>query len=97
MFIPLLTWNNLLKRLNPTEEQLYCTALLIELEIKPDWPPSFRLSAGSPIDRDITLDSPFSVVLTKFPGIVGRIRGNDCGAILNLGNLKCFEGWFVEP
>jgi hypothetical protein len=52
---------------------------------------------GSPVDQDAALDSSFPVVLTNFQGIVGCICRDDREAILNLGNLKCFEGWFIEP
>jgi hypothetical protein len=97
VLVSLVAWNNLLKCLNPTEEPLNGTALLVEFRIEPEWPPSFRMSSGSPVDRDIALDSSFPVVLTNLPGIVGRICGDDREAILNLGNLKCFESWFVKP
>ena len=97
MFISLVTWHNLLKRFNPAEEPLYCTALFIEFWIKPDRSPAFRLFPGSPIDGDIALDSSFPIVLTNFPGIIGRICGDNDGTIQHLGNLKCFEGWLVEP
>jgi hypothetical protein len=47
VFISLITWNNLLKRFNPAEEPLYCTALFIEFWIKPDM--ASRVSAVSGI------------------------------------------------
>jgi len=97
MFISLVPWNDLLKRFNPAEEPLYCTALLVEFRIKPEWPPAFRLFPGSLVDRDIGLDSSFPVVLANPPGIIGRICGDNDGTIRHLGNLKCFEGWLVEP
>ena len=96
MLIPLVSWNNLLKCLYPAEEPLYCAAFFVEFQIKPEWPSSFRLFPGSSIDRDITLDPSFPVVLSNFPGIVGCICGDDPGTNLHLRNLKCFEGWFVE-
>ncbi len=96
MLIPLVSWNNLLKCLYPAEEPLYCAAFFVEFQIKPEWPSSFRLFPGSSIDRDITLDTSFPVVLSNFPGIVGCICGDDPGTNLHLRNLKCFEGWFVE-
>ena len=96
MLIPLVSWNNLLKCLYPAEEPLYCAAFFVEFQIKPEWPYSFRLFPGSSIDRDITLDPSFPVVLSNFPGIVGCICGDDPGTNLHLRNLKCFEGWFVE-
>ena len=96
MFISLVTWNNLLKRFNPAEKPLYCTALFIEFWIKPDGSPAFRLFPRSPIDRDIALDPSFPVVLANFPGIIGRICGDNDGTIRHLGNLKCFERWLVE-
>jgi hypothetical protein len=55
------------------------------------------MSPESPVDRDIALDTSVPVVLTNFPGIVGCICGDDPGMHLHLRNLKCFEGWFVEP
>jgi len=91
------TGNDLLECLNPTEESFYRTALLVEFWIKPHWPPSLWMSPGSPVDRDVALDSSFPVVLTNLPGIVGCICGDDRRAILHSGNLKCFEGWFIEP
>ena len=97
MLISLLSWNNLLKRLNPTEEPLYCTALLVEFQIEPDWSSPLWLFPGSLVDRDIGLDPSFPVVLTNLPGIVGCICGDDLREILNAGDLKCFEGWLVEP
>jgi len=96
VLIPLVSWNNLLKCLYPAEEPLYCAAFFVEFQIKPEWPSSFRLFPGSSIDRDITLDPSFPVVLSNFPGIVGCICGDDPGTNLHLRNLKCFEGWFVE-
>jgi len=97
VFISLVPGNDLLKCLNATEESFYRTALLVEFWIEPECPSSLWISPGSPVGRDITLDPPFSVVLTNFPGIVGCICGDDRRAILHLGNLKCFEGWLVEP
>jgi hypothetical protein len=97
VFISFVSWDNLLKRFNPTEEPLYRTALLVEFWIKPEWPSSLRIFPGSPIDRDIALDSSFSVVLSDFPGIVGCICGDDPGTNLHLRNLKRFEGWFIKP
>jgi hypothetical protein len=97
VLIPLVPWNNLLKRFNPAEEPLYRTALLVEFWIEPEWPPSFRLFPGSPIDRDVALDPSFPVVLTNFSGIVGHICGDDHRTIWHLRNLKCFEGWLVVP
>jgi len=97
VLIPLISWNNLLKRFNPTEEPFYRTALLVEFWIKPDWSPAFRIFPGSPIDRDIALDPSFPVVLSDFLGIVGCICGDDPGMILHFRNLKCFEGWFIKP
>jgi hypothetical protein len=97
VLIPLVPWNNLLKRLNPAEEPFYRTAFFIEFWIEPEWPPAFRLFPGSPIDRDVALDPSFPVVLTNFSGIVGRICGDDHRTIRHLRNLKCFEGWLVEP
>ena len=41
MLISLVTGNDLFERLNPAEEPLYCTALLVEFWIKPEWSPSF--------------------------------------------------------
>jgi len=97
VFISLVSWNNLLKCFNPAEEPLYYIALLIEFRIEPEWSSSFRMFPGSPVDRDIALGPSFSVVLTNFPGIIGCICGDDRGMILHLRNLKCFEGWLVEP
>jgi hypothetical protein len=96
VLIPLVSWNNLLKRFNPAEEPFYRTAPLVEFPIKPDWPPSFRLFPRSPVDRDIALDPSPSVVLSDLPGIVGRICGNDPGMNLHFRNLKCFKRWLVE-
>jgi len=97
VLISLVSGSDLLERLNPTEEPFYGTALFIEFWIKPEWPPSFRLFPGSLVDRDIGLDSSFPVVLANSPGIIGRICGDNDGTIRHLGNLKCFEGWLVEP
>jgi hypothetical protein len=97
VLISLVSGSDLLERLNPTEEPFYGTALFIEFWIKPEWPPSFRLFPGSPVDRYITLYSSFPVVLTDLPGIVGCICGDDCRTLLHFGNLKRFEGWLVEP
>jgi len=52
---------------------------------------------GSPVDRDIALDSSVPVVLMNLPGIVDCICGDDRRAILHIGNIKCFEGWFIDP
>ncbi len=57
---------------------------------------SFQMSPRSSIDRDVALDLLFSVVLTNLLGIVGRICGDDEGAILNIGNLKSSEDLFVN-
>ena len=96
MLIPLVSWNNLLKRFNPAEEPLYRTALFVEFWIKPEWPPSFRLFPRSLVDRDVALNSPVPVVLTNLPGIIGRICGDDRGKNRHLRNLKSFKGWLVE-
>ncbi len=97
MFISLVSWDYLLECLNPTEEPLYCTALLVEFQIKSDCPPSFRMSLGSLVDRDVALDFSFPVVLANFSDIVDCICGDDRRTIPHLANLKCFEGWLVEP
>ena len=97
MFISLVTWYNLLKRLNPAEEPFNGTALFVEFRIEPEWPPSFRMFPGSLVDRDIALDPSFLVVLANLPGIVGCICRDDRGVILHLRNLECFERWFIEP
>ncbi len=97
MFISFISWNNLLKRLNPVEEPFNDAALLVEFWIEPDWSPSFWMFLGSLVYRDIGLDSPVPVVLTNFPCIVGCICGEDRGTILRLGNLKFIEGWLIEP
>jgi len=96
VLIPLVSWNDLLKRFNPAEEPFYRTALLVEFRIGPDWSPAFRAFPGSPVYRDIVLDSSFPVVLANLLGIVGCICGDDRGMILHPGKLKCFEGWLVE-
>jgi len=97
VLIPLVSWNDLLKCFNPAEEPLYRTAFLVEFRIKPERSSSLRLFPGSSIDRDIALDPSFPVVLTNFSGIVGHICGDDHRTIWHLRNLKCFEGWLVEP
>ena len=97
MLILLVSWNDLLKCFNPAEEPLYRTAFLVEFRIKPERSSSLRLFPGSSIDRDIALDPSFPVVLTNFSGIVGHICGDDHRTIWHLRNLKCFEGWLVEP
>jgi len=97
MLISLVTWNDLLKRLNPAEEAFDGAALFVEFWIKPDWPSPFWMFPGSLVYRDIGLNSSFPVVLTNFPGIVGCICGDDCRTLLHFGNLKRFEGWLVEP
>jgi len=93
----LVAWGNHLKFPNPTEEPLNGTALLVDLRIEPEWPPSLRMSSRSSVDRDIALNSSSLAVLANLPGIVGCICRDNQGAILNIGNLKCFEGWFVKP
>ena len=85
MFISLVPWNDLLERLNPTEDPFSRTALLVEFQIEPAWLSSLRVFPGSP------------VVLTNFPGIVGCICGDDCRTLLHFGSLKRFEGWHVGP
>jgi hypothetical protein len=97
MFISLVAWNNHLKRLNPAEEPFNGAALLLEFRIEPDRSSAFWMFLGSPVDRNIGLDPSVPVVLTNLPGIVGCICGDDRRANLNAGNLKCFEGWLVEP
>jgi len=97
MLISLVSWNNLLGCFNPAEEPFEDIALLVELRIEPEQPPAFRVFPGPPVDRDITLDSSFPAVLSNFSGIIGCICGDDCRANLHLANLKCFEGWLIEP
>ncbi len=82
MLIPLISGNNLLKCLNPAEEPFDGIALFVEFRIEPEWPSLFRMSPGSPVDRDIALDPLFTVVLTNFLGIVGCICGDDPGTNL---------------
>lgn len=74
---------------------LPCTSC--RAQIKPEWPPSLWISPGPPVDRGVALDSSFLVVLTNFLGIVGCICWDDRRTILHFRNLKCFEGWFIEP
>jgi hypothetical protein len=95
VFISLVSWNDLLERLNPTEEPFNGTAVLVEFRIEPEWPPSFRLSPGSPVDRDVALNPLFLVVLANLPGIVGCICRDDRGMILHLRNLKYQSTQFV--
>jgi len=52
---------------------------------------------GSPVDRDITFDSSFAVVVSDLLCIIGCICGDDRGMNLHLRNLKRFERWLVEP
>jgi hypothetical protein len=42
-----MSWNNLLKRLDPDEEPLDGTALLVEFTIEPEWFPPLRMFPGS--------------------------------------------------
>ena len=97
MIISSPTWNDLLKRLNSTEEPLCHTALLVHLWNEPEWPPSFRVFPVSPVDWDIAPDSPVPVVLANLPGIISRICRDDHWLLLRPGNLECFKGWFIEP
>jgi len=97
VLISLVSWNNFLKCFNPAEEPFDGTALLVEFRIETDRSPAFRIFLGSSVDRDITFDSSFPIVLANFSGIIGCICGDDCRANLHLGNLKCFESWLVEP
>ena len=97
MLISLVTRNDLFKRLNPAEEPFDGAAFFVEFPIEPDWSPAFWMYPGSLIYRDIALDPSFPVVLTNFSGIVGHICGDDHRTIWHLRNLKCFEGWLVEP
>jgi hypothetical protein len=55
------------------------------------------ISSGYPVNRDFDLDSSFPAVMANFQGIVGCIHGDDRRAILYCGNLKCFEGRFIDP
>lgn len=95
MFISPISWNNLLKRLNPTEEPFNGTALVVEFWIEPDRSSPLRMFPGSPVDWDIGLDPSFLIVLTNLPGIVDCICGDTRGTIVHHGNLKYFEGWLV--
>lgn len=97
MLIAFKPGSNLLECLNPTEEPFNGTAFLVEVQIEPEWSHSFRISPGSPIDRDIALDPSFPVVLTNIPSILGCNCSDDRGTSLDLWHLKCFEGWFIEP
>jgi|LFRM01.2.fsa_nt_gb hypothetical protein len=94
--MPLIVWNNLFKRLNPTERLLYGITLFVEFWIEPEGPHSFRISPGSPIDWNIALNSLLPVVLANFLGIVGCICGDNRGTILHFEILKYFEGWLIE-
>ena len=97
VLILFVSWNNLLECLNPTEEPLYCTTLLVEFRIEPERPPTFRMFPESPVDRDIALDPSFPVVLTDLPCIIGCICGDEHGANLHFRNLKHFESRLIKP
>jgi hypothetical protein len=97
VLIPLISRNNLLKCFNPAGEPLDCTALFVEFRIEPDWSPALRMFPGSPVGRNITLHSSFAGVFSDIPCIIGCIDGDVRGTFLHLGNLKCLEGWLVEP
>ena len=77
MFISLVTWNDLLKRLYSTEELFHRGALLVHLWIELCWSSPFRVFSVSPVDRDIAPDSPVPVVLANLPGIISRICRDD--------------------
>jgi hypothetical protein len=66
------------------------------LRIESEWPPSFRISSRSRVYWSIALIFSFLVVLTNLPDIIGCICGDNHRTILNIGSLKCFEGWFIE-
>ena len=82
MFISLVAWNNLLERLNPAEEPFNGTALLVEFQIEPDRSSPFWMFPGSPVNRNVGLESSFPVVLTNFSGIEAAsaemIEGRSC-------------------
>ena len=92
MFKSLISWSNLLKRLNPAEEPFNGTALLVEFRIKPDRSSPLRMFPGSLVDWNIGPDPSFLVVLTNLPGIVGCICGDDRRANLNSGNHGRWQG-----
>lgn len=96
MLIPLISRNNLLECLNPAEEPFHCIALLLYLWIEPCWSSSLRVFPVTPIDRDIAPDPSVPVVLTNFPGIIGRICRDDRWSLPRSGNLKCFDSRCVE-
>ena len=64
MFISLITWNNLSKRLDPAEEPFNGTAFLGGFEIELGWSLSFQMFLGSPVDWSVALDSLFPVIIT---------------------------------
>jgi hypothetical protein len=107
MLTSLVSGNDLPECLNPTEETFYPTAVLVEFQIEPEWPPSLWMFPGSLVNWYIfprslvnwyiALDPSFPIVLTNLPSIVGCICGSNRWMNLHIGNLKCFEGWFIEP
>ncbi len=94
--IAFISWINLLKHLNPDEEPFNRTPFFIQYRIEPAWPSPLRVYPGFWVCRDVALDPSFPVVLADLLGIVGCIRRDDRGMILNLRNRKRFKGWLVE-
>jgi len=96
VLIPLVTWNNLLERLNPAVEPFNSPSFFIQYRIEPAWPSPLRVCPGSRVGRDIPPDPSSLVVLTDLLGIVGCICGDDRGMHLHLQNRKRFNSWFIE-
>jgi hypothetical protein len=63
VLISLVSGSDLLERLNPAEEPFNDSAFFVEFGIEPEWSPSFWMSPGSPVYRDIALDGNVSDLL----------------------------------
>ena len=77
MLIAFISRNNLLERLDPTEELFNIAFFFIQYRIEPAWPPPLRVYPRSRVARDVALDPSFPVVPADLLGIVGCIRRDD--------------------
>lgn len=55
MFIAFISRGNFLECLYPAKESFNGAALLVKFRIEPEWPSSFWVYPGSPVDRDVAL------------------------------------------
>jgi len=73
VLIAFISRNDPLERFYPAEKPLNSTVFLVEVWIKPKWPPAPGMLPISGINQNITSYSSFPVVLADFPEIVGWI------------------------